>query len=302
MKLPPQNKKRPNPSGKRSNSVQDATKNRSASKIGRGCVLQVSNLSFTYEPTASGPTTESIVTRDNAKPSSKDDESSAETASVYKNFELQSFSLKLNPGQRIGLFGPVGSGKSTIFALISRIYQPPINSIFFDGQDILAIDPQILRTRIGYALQSPQLFSASIKHNMTFGLGREIAVAELEKAAEAASILAEIENFEHGWETEIGERGVRLSGGQKQRLAIARLLLRQPEIMLLDDVLSAVDHQTERVLVDTIARTEAATIIASHRPTVLRTCDEIVMLNDGKTIDRGTYEELAERHSTLRGV
>jgi ATP-binding cassette subfamily B protein len=198
----------------------------------------------------------------------------------------------------VGIFGPIGSGKSTLFNLLTRITKPAPGEIFFKGQDILTLDPPALRRKIGYAQQSVHLFSDSIKANLRLGMP-DATDAELQQAACAAQIEQEIEEFDNGWDTEIGEKGLRLSGGQKQRLALARVFLRGPELYLLDDVLSAVDQETERRLIKTIHATASAMLIATHRLSVLKKCDRILMLDKGQIIDSGTFAELIVRHPFL---
>lgn len=215
-------------------------------------------------------------------------------------FSLQNISFTISAGKRVGIFGPIGSGKSTLMHLATRLYNPPPNTVFFRGQDVLGIPPQELRQSIGYALQSVHLFSDTIAANLSFG--HQTNPAKLAQAARRAQIADEIESFDQGWETEIGEKGVRLSGGQKQRLALARLLLREPDLMLLDDVLSAVDHTTEKKLIQEIRNVGSSMLIASHRGSALQVCDEILVLEDGKITDRGSFEELSRRYPALAAV
>jgi ATP-binding cassette subfamily B protein len=214
-------------------------------------------------------------------------------------FGLEGIDLALAPGRRIGLFGKVGAGKSTLFNVLTRLYDPPPGTVFLDGQDILALDPPALRRRIGYALQSVHLFSDTIRANLAFGLPEVPPEPRLRAAAAGAQILPEIEAFRDGWDTQIGEKGVRLSGGQKQRLALARLFVRDLPVLLLDDVLSAVDHTTERRLVDYIHSLGCALIIASHRGSALKDCDEILVLSEGRIVDRGPYSQLVPRWPDL---
>jgi ATP-binding cassette subfamily B protein len=183
--------------------------------------------------------------------------------------------------------------------LITRLYDPPPGTIYWRGQDILNARPGDLRKEIGYALQTVHLFSASIRENLAFGLDHEPSIAELEEAAERAQILGEIRHLPRQWDTEIGEKGVRLSGGQKQRLALARLLLRHTPVLLLDDVLSAVDQVTERQLIASLSQLGVATLIASHRGTALKQCDEVLILSEGRIESRGTFAELSLRYPEL---
>jgi len=212
---------------------------------------------------------------------------------------LSDVTFSLNPGSRLGLFGPIGSGKSTLFAVLTRLADAPSGTVFWDGQDILGQQPTVLREDIGYALQSVHLFSDTVAANLSFGLGREPSMDELRAAADAAQMLTDIEAMPEGWQTQIGEKGVRLSGGQKQRLALARLFLRKQRLLLLDDVLSAVDQRTEKRLIEAIYTRGSALIIASHRGSALKRCDEILILDQGRIVDRGTFAQLTPRHPEL---
>ncbi len=212
---------------------------------------------------------------------------------------LQGINLTLTAGKVIGIFGKVGSGKTTLFHLMTRLYDPEPGRISFKGRDILSIDPRSLRASMGYALQGVHLFSASLKENLAFGLDPAPSLDELTKAAQAASIMDDINAFAQGWDTEIGEKGVRLSGGQKQRLALARLILRKPEVLLLDDVLSAVDHVTEQTILKNLFNLKIPMILASHRPSTLRRCDEVIVLGAGKVLDRGDFTSISATFSEL---
>ena len=205
---------------------------------------------------------------------------------------LSDISFTINHSKKIGLFGSVGSGKSTLFNLITKIYSPPPGTVFLNGVDILKIPHQELRQEIGYTLQTAQLFSASVEQNILFGHSSDLTDDSLKKAAREAQILDDIERLAQGWKTEIGERGVRLSGGQKQRLALARLFLRNPQMFLLDDVLSAVDNITEKNLIHNLYKKNKAAIIASHRVSVLEQCDEVIVIENGTIKDRGTWQDL----------
>ena len=213
---------------------------------------------------------------------------------------IDNISFELREGEKIGVCGPVGSGKSTLFNLITRVYDPPEQSVFFKGQDICSLEPKVLRKSVAYALQSAQLFSDSIEKNLQFGIDPEPSFEELEKAAKAAEIADDIAQFDKQWQTQIGEKGVRLSGGQKQRLALARIFLRKPPLMLLDDILSAVDNHTEQSLIEYLDQNKQSMIISSHRTSVLRACDRVLLLEKGSIIDEGLFDELAERHPHIR--
>lgn len=207
---------------------------------------------------------------------------------------LEAINLDVTRGKRIGIFGSIGSGKSTLFHVLTRLYDPNPGQVFLDGVDVLQYPPRMLRERIAFAQQTPLLFSETIRENLLLGFEEgSISQTQLEDVARKAQILGEIERFPQGWDTVVGENGVRLSGGQKQRLALARLLLRKADIYILDDVLSAVDHDTERRLVETLLATQATLLIASHRSSILEPCDEVIVLDHGKLIGRGTYQAVA---------
>lgn len=206
---------------------------------------------------------------------------------------LKDISFTVNPGERVGIFGRIGSGKSTLFNLMTKLYEPSSGDTFFRGQSLKLVSPEFVRSKIGYAQQSPLLLSESIKSNLCLGFEDDkIPMAALRDAAQRADILDDIEKLPESWSTLIGERGIKLSGGQKQRLALARLLLRNTEVIILDDVLSAVDHETESRLINTLLRTKAALIIASHRISIIRPCHKIIVLDDGKIIASGTYDDV----------
>lgn len=213
---------------------------------------------------------------------------------------LKDLNLSIRKGEMLGVCGAVGSGKSTLFHLLTRLYNPPEQSIYLEGQDILAIEAQDLRENVAYALQKVHLFSASIRDNLAFGLTTKPSDEEMIAGAKAAQIYNEIEEFPEKWATQIGEKGLRLSGGQKQRLALARLFLRRPKLLLLDDVLSAVDNLTEARLIQEFRKLHCTMIINSHRVSVLDLCDRVLYLKDGQIIDQGPFQELMLRHPELQ--
>lgn len=213
---------------------------------------------------------------------------------------LTDLNLRVEAGEMIGICGPVGSGKSTLFSLITRIYTPPDGSILLQGQDINQLTPEYLRTEVGFGLQRVHLFSASIRDNLGFGIEPKPDHNALEQAAKAAQIDREIEAFSEGWNTQIGEKGIRLSGGQKQRLALARLFLRKASVLLLDDVLSAVDNITEARLILELRKRQGTMLICSHRSSVLHLCDRVILLKDKKICDEGSFADLMQRHPELQ--
>jgi ATP-binding cassette subfamily B multidrug efflux pump len=208
--------------------------------------------------------------------------------------------LRVRKAEMLGVCGAVGSGKSTLFQILTRIYEPPRETTYFEGQDVTTLDPVKLRQDIAYALQKVHLFSASIRDNLGFGLKEKPSDQELQKASRSAQILKEIEAFPDTWNTEIGEKGLRLSGGQKQRLALARLFLRKPKVLLLDDVLSAVDNITEARLIQEFRGIGCTMIINSHRSSVLELCDRVIYLKEGRVFDEGRFSELILRHPELQ--
>lgn len=221
----------------------------------------------------------------------------------YPGSEYEVFSglnLSIRSGEMLGVCGAVGSGKSTLFQMLTRIYDPPAGTVFFEGQDILETEPSFLRKNMAYALQRVHLFSASIRENLGFGLDEKPSEAAIVSAMKSAQIYKEVESFPQTWSTEIGEKGLRLSGGQKQRLALARLFLRQPKVLLLDDVLSAVDNLTEARLIREFRKLNCTMIINSHRGSVLELCDRVLYFKDGRVADSGRFQDLILHHPELR--
>ncbi len=210
-------------------------------------------------------------------------------------FGIKNISFSINEGEQIGIFGQIASGKSTLFKLITRLIEPPKDTIFFKGQDIITIPHKVLRKNLGLALQSAQLFSDTVINNITFGISPTPDEAQIYQAAKQAEVFNDIETLSHKWKTQIGEKGVRLSGGQKQRLALARLFIRQPNILLLDDVLSAVDHETEVKLIKNISDSPSSLLIASHRVSVFKNCKTVFVLENGAIVDQGPWRKIESK-------
>lgn len=210
--------------------------------------------------------------------------------------KLQNIELSLKEGEKLGITGPIGSCKSTLLSLITRLHEAPPGTIFHKGKDIVSIDPQKLRSKFGYCLQNSFFFSSSIRENLCLGLENKPSQKDLEEAARKAQILDDILNFQEQWDTKLGERGVRLSGGQKQRLDLARLLLHNPELLLLDDITSAVDTYTERHLLEELKQMNKTMILVSHRPSALKICDRVLLLKEGRVLDEGHFETLLQKH------
>ncbi len=209
---------------------------------------------------------------------------------------LRDISLHVRHGQTIGIVGRTGSGKSTLLALITRTFEPPPGAIFLDGRPIEAIPLRQVREWIGVVPQETFLFSESIAENIRFG-DASAADEEIAKSAALAGLSSDVATFPQGLNTVIGERGITLSGGQKQRTAIARALVRDPIILILDDSLSAVDTATEEKILSALktVRQGRTVLIVSHRVSSVKDADHIVVLDDGAIVERGTHDALVEK-------
>ncbi len=206
---------------------------------------------------------------------------------------LKDFNLEIRKGEKVVIIGRTGSGKTTIAQLLLRMYDPDNGKILIDGTDLRRYDLQDLRRQISYVPQDVFLFSDTVSGNIQFGLDK----ADEEKvrlAARYASVDKEIEGFADRYSTMIGERGVTLSGGQKQRISIARGLIKDPEIIVFDDCLSAVDAKTEKEILGNLYQylQHKTAIIITHRIFSLFDFDRIVVLEDGKIVETGTHREL----------
>jgi ATP-binding cassette subfamily B protein len=209
---------------------------------------------------------------------------------------LRDIDLSIRHGQTVGIVGRTGSGKSTLLALITRSFEPPPGTVFLDGRPIETIPLRQLRDWIGMVPQETFLFSESIAENIRFGRA-EASDDEVQESADQAGLTGDVTAFPQGLGTVIGERGITLSGGQKQRTAIARALVREPLILLMDDSLSAVDTQTEERILNALReiRQGRTVLIVSHRVSSVKDADEIVVLDDGAIVERGTHEGLVAR-------
>jgi ATP-binding cassette subfamily B multidrug efflux pump len=206
---------------------------------------------------------------------------------------LSNVSLSVRHGETVGIVGRTGSGKSTLLSLITRTFEPPPQTILIDGQPVETIPLRQLRDWIGVVPQETFLFSESIAENIRFGRA-EATADEVRTSAEEAGLSGDVATFAQGLETVIGERGITLSGGQKQRTAIARALIRDPLILILDDSLSAVDTATEERILRALReiRKGRTVLIVSHRVSSVKDADQIVVLESGRIVERGTHDSL----------
>jgi ATP-binding cassette, subfamily B, multidrug efflux pump len=206
---------------------------------------------------------------------------------------LDAVDLRIPAGATVAIVGHTGSGKSTLVNLIPRLMDPTAGAVLLDGIDLRALDPAALRHHIGFVPQETFLFSATVAENIAFGVDGATE-EQIRRAAEIAGLAGDIEGFPEGYRTMVGERGITLSGGQKQRTAIARAILRDPRILILDDALSSVDTLTEeRILQHLAGVMQGRTVILiSHRVSTVRQADQIVVLSAGKIVEQGTHNEL----------
>ena len=207
---------------------------------------------------------------------------------------LKGISLKILAGQRVAIVGPIGSGKSTLVGMLSRIIPVGDQGLFIDGIDINTIDIKILRRHIGYVPQDTFLFSERIKDNLLFGVEATNGGNNVEELARMAVIESEIQELPYQYESYLGERGINLSGGQKQRITIARALAINPNIIILDDCLSAVDARVEQTIMRNIVIKfpDRTLLVVTHRLPAVRDFDMIVVMQDGMIVEKGSHEQL----------
>ena len=256
--------------------IDDAGVRAAANDEIRGAV-EFRNLTFTYPTTRDGNGASATATK-----------SSGANEPVLRNV-----SLEIPAGSIVAIVGPTGSGKSTLAALIARLWEAPRDTLFIDGKPIDEWPVADLRRAIGFVPQDAFLFSETIKENIAFGM-EVVNMDKIEDAAQVASVSSDISDFTAKYDTIVGERGITLSGGQKQRTTLARAIIRDPKILILDDSFSSVDTDTEEKILQGLedVMRDRTTILISHRCSTVRGADKIVVLRDGQLIEQGTHEEL----------
>jgi ATP-binding cassette subfamily B protein len=217
---------------------------------------------------------------------------------------LRDVSFRCAPGQVVALLGPPGSGKTTLVNLLLRFYDYTAGSLTLDGVELRSYPRRFLRQQIGIVEQEPFLFSRTIRENITYGVGREVSSAEVEEAARTAAIHDVILTFPDGYDTLVGEKGVTLSGGQKQRVAIARTLLKDPCLLILDDATSSVDIETEAQIRGAMARLMEGrtTFIIAHRIQSVMNADLILVFDSGRIVQRGAHARLVAEEGIYRRI
>ncbi|WP_037573030.1 ABC transporter ATP-binding protein [Spirochaeta cellobiosiphila] len=216
---------------------------------------------------------------------------------------LSNINLSIKQGQILGILGPTGSGKSTLINLLPRIYDPDRNTIFLGGQDVHDYELTLLRKQFGFVPQESFLFSDTIKNNILYGLDN-CSEKDFNNVVSLSTIDRDVEGFPHKWNTMVGEKGVTLSGGQKQRIAISRALLLDPPILVLDDALSAVDANTEALILEHLMETrkDKTTILISHRISTLKKSDNIIVIENGIITQKGQHKDLMKKEGHYQKI
>ena len=216
---------------------------------------------------------------------------------------LNNLSFEIKKGQSLGILGGVGTGKSTIAELIVRNFDPTIGKVFIDGKNLRKHNLDLIRKNVGYVPQSTFLFSDTILNNIKFG-NPESSFEKIIKYAKISNVHDDIIKFGEQYNSVLGERGINISGGQKQRIAIARAMIKEPSILILDDSLSAVDTKTEDLIFKNIFKKESSStkIIISHRVSTLKYCDNIIVLKDGEIIQSGNHKKLKKEEGYYKEI
>lgn len=220
-----------------------------------------------------------------------------------KEAALQDITLKIPKGHTLGIIGKTGSGKSTLSSLLLKLYKIQNGELFIDGKDINDYSIETLRAASGYVPQDNFLFSASIRDNIKF-FKNLYSDEQVEKAAQNSCIYDSIMDFPNGFDTMLGERGVNISGGQKQRISIARAIIQDPAVLILDDSLSAVDTITESQIIHNLnsIRKDKTAVIVAHRISAVEACDEIIVMDNGRILEKGTHQELLAKGGLYYGI
>ncbi|MGR7945276.1 ABC transporter ATP-binding protein [Paenibacillus sp. M.A.Huq-81] len=211
---------------------------------------------------------------------------------------LQGLSFQAVPGGMTAIVGPSGTGKTTVFSLIERFYNPTKGNICYDGKPISDLGLEGWRRKMAYVSQDSPMMAGSIRHNLTYGLEQDVPEREMEEALSQANLTDFISSLPEGLDTEVGERGVKLSGGQRQRLAIARALLRNPDILLLDEATAHLDSDSEKLVQEALhtLMKSRTTLVIAHRLSTISNADKIVVLEKGEVTGQGTHAELLQTH------
>ncbi|MCK4339217.1 MAG: ABC transporter ATP-binding protein, partial [Candidatus Cloacimonetes bacterium] len=220
-----------------------------------------------------------------------------------KNTILDEVSFSINSGETLAIVGRTGEGKSTIIKLLTRLFNPPKESIFIDGKDIYQIPISTLRKNIGIVMQDIFLFSTSIEDNIRFGK-QTVSQNEILQTAQFSHFYNDIMEFEGKFDSVVGERGISLSGGQKQRLAISRALIKDAPILILDDAFSSVDTETEEGILSNLKsiQEDKTTLIIAHRISTMKHANKIVVLDNGKIVEEGNHESLIKQNGIYTDI
>jgi len=217
-----------------------------------------------------------------------------------ENTVLKGFSFSMKPGETIALVGPSGGGKSTVINLLERFYDPLQGFVKLGGHPMFDINTDWFRKRVGIVSQEPVLFAKTIGENIAYG--RDATTEEIEEAAKQANAHDFIAAFEDGYDTNVGERGIKLSGGQKQRVAIARALIMDPDILLLDEATSALDAESEHLVQEAIDRAMVGrtVLVIAHRLSTVRDASRVIVISKGTIAEQGTHDELLEMNGVYK--